>query len=117
MRRLSLAGIALLSALVLIDNLEAEVSPLPGRAIISVESKNKLLIRSIRSLPGRPVSDGQSFEEGMAEAGWSVTNPSNLAFRNVKAVMGRQDLMDLEAFINSQISQARRNRNSIESSA
>ncbi len=110
-------GIALLPALVLIDNLKAEVNPFPDRAFIQAESKNKLLIRSIRSVSSRPFSDGQSFEERMAEAGWNVANPANLAFRNVKAVIGRQDLLDLETRLNSRISEAYRTRKSIESSA
>ena len=110
-RRLAVLTVFSVSALFFATIICADQAGLPDGALPQTKPIDKLLIPVI-------VSQRQNvFEQGMAEAGWDIHKPYNLAFYNVRQIIARNDIMSLENQIDKKISSEVRASRALDSSA
>lgn len=58
-----------------------------------------------------------AFEQGMAEAGWDIHKPANLAFYNVRQIIARNDILSLQNEIDKKITSEVHASRAVDSSA
>ena len=110
-RKLAVLTVFSVSALFFTTVILADQAGIPDRALPQAEPINKHLIALI-------VTKQQgTFEQGMAEAGWDIRKPQNLAFYNVRQMIARNDIQSLENEINKKIASRVRSSRALNSSA
>ena len=110
-RKLAVLTVFSVSALFFTTVIFADQAGMPDRALHQAESINKHLIPLI-------VTKQQvAFEQGMADAGWDINKPVNLAFYNVRQIIARNDIQSLQNEINEKISSRVRSSRALNSSA
>jgi len=97
MIRKLLATVFSVSALFFAAIVCADSATLPNGAISSVKANDKLL------LPLDVSKSQDTFEQGMAAAGWDIHNPCNLVFYNVRQIIARNEIVSLQNEINKKI--------------
>lgn len=99
------------SALFFATIISADQASIQDGAYLSAGSNNKLLTPFILS------KKQSAFEQGMVEAGWDTHRPQNLAFYNVRQIISRNDIMDLQDRIDKKIASAYHSSRAVDSSA
>ena len=110
-RRLTVLTVFSVSALFFATIICADQAGLPDGALLQAKPIDKLLIPVI-------VSQRQNaFEQGMAEAGWDIRKPQNLAFYNVRQIIARNDILSLQNEIDKRIASQIRSSRALDASA
>lgn len=84
---------------------------MPNGAFPQVKPNDKLLIP--RVLTKEPTD----FERRMAEAGWDIRKPYNLAFHNVRHIIAKNDIVSLLNDMDKRIASEYRTACAVDSSA
>ena len=99
------------SALFTVKIICADQASLPNGALQQENSNEKLLMALVIT------KQQTAFEQGMADAGWDINKPHNLAFYNVRQIIARNDIMSLQDQMDKKISAVYHSSRSVDSSA
>ena len=101
----------LVSALFFTAIICADQAVMTDGTVLQVKTNDKLLIPLV-------VSKRQNaFEQGMAESGWDIHKPQNLAFYNVRQIIARNEIMNLQDEMDKKIASQYRTSRAVDSSA